>query len=168
MPGGTTTHPRIRLDFFSSPTPSLNKEGGPEKDSVAGRGTAGTVPRTDRTGRAQPEAKAIWQVRLEPAGGSKGEDTPLVAGRSPRKGGRGGGGSAGALEGGNAKRVPPPSHATGQIAADGRRTPSREFLQAQKETKYKIPRKREKNLTKGGMGGDFLTAPGPYVISCPR
>jgi hypothetical protein len=50
-PDGTATRPRIWRYFFSSPTPSLNREGGIEMDRVADRGTAGTVPRTDRSGR---------------------------------------------------------------------------------------------------------------------
>ena len=88
--GGTATRPRLCLYFFSSPTPSLNREGGSEMDRVAGRGAAGTVPRP-QDGESEPETRADFAGSLRACGGSKGETPPWSQGDSPRKGGRDGG-----------------------------------------------------------------------------
>jgi len=108
--GGTATRPRLCLYFFSSPTPSLNREGGSEMDRVAGRGAAGTVPRP-QDGESEPETRADFlQVRFEPAGVPRGKH-PLGRRATAREREAGTAAlSAGPLEGGNAKRVPPPSH----------------------------------------------------------
>jgi hypothetical protein len=63
-----------------------------------------------RTGRANPKPERILQVRFEPAGVPRGIH-PLGRRATAREREAGTAGPpAGPLEGGNAKRVPPPSH----------------------------------------------------------